>query len=351
MSSMNLCTNTVPTGVFHVFSYDEFNECIEESPVASPVLFDEESLVSAANMMACSDSVPPISTDGPVLLGSTVGVPFDGTPSCLSEISSPGLWYNVEGTGVPITASTCDEATTFVTKISVFSGPCSTLLCVKESDFDHVCQQGATGQTVTWVGTLGVMYHIRVHGVESEVGEFGLKVTSGWTIDFGLAVPAAKNDACAQAIGPLKTDGSLLVGSTLSASVETTCQDPARGIWYHVESGFATHGKSELSISTCSTQTQLDSTISVMTGDCDNLKCIDTIETVYCDKGSTVSWTAPPGEKYFILVHGVAQEDQGLFGLRAVEIPVVENDNCIEAMEILPTQWSCVKWNDTQCRY
>lgn len=98
---------------------------------------------------------------------STVGAFVDTNPagsSCGTSIDSPGVWYQTTGDGSNLLASTCSNETDFDTKISVFSGTCSSLQCVGGND-DATCSSGSGLQsTIGWQSLSGVDYFILVHG-------------------------------------------------------------------------------------------------------------------------------------------------------------------------------------------
>ena len=85
----------------------------------------------------------------------------------------PGVWYKVTGTGSLFRATTCDDATDHDTKITVYSGDCSNLLCIDGND-DSEC---GLSSTVLWFGSANIDYFIHVHGFAGQKGNFGLHVT------------------------------------------------------------------------------------------------------------------------------------------------------------------------------
>lgn len=107
-------------------------------------------------------------------LGTTLGASIDDdTGVCDVDVSAPGVWYTVRGTGQRITADTCSDSTNFDTKITVYQGSsCSRLSCVEGND-DYCDLQSS----VTWESTVDQEYKILVHGFGSAAGDFRLDIT------------------------------------------------------------------------------------------------------------------------------------------------------------------------------
>lgn len=95
-----------------------------------------------------------------------------GVATCGTTISAPGVWYTVVGNGGLITASLC-TGTGYDSKINVFSGDCSNLVCVGGND--DFC---GIQSEYSWTGTPGTMYYILVQGYLGAVGNFTLTVTT-----------------------------------------------------------------------------------------------------------------------------------------------------------------------------
>jgi GEVED domain-containing protein/thrombospondin type 3 repeat protein len=109
---------------------------------------------------------------------STVFANVDAVPACGPAPVAPGVWFKLTGTGEPVTLSTCDAATNFDTRITVFSGPCGSLVCVADND-DTACGANPLASTVTWSTVCGVEYRALVHGgkLSTNVGTFRLTQT------------------------------------------------------------------------------------------------------------------------------------------------------------------------------
>ena len=320
-ATLDPCKEDSMSDLLLPFSPGEFNVCTRQPPVRP----------------FCEASRESFPTNGSIILGSTVGVEFDGTQACFSDIASPGLWYTVEGEGNPIKASTCSSKTNFNTRISVFTGSCDALECVGESINDHQCHFDAiSAHSITWFGEEGVQYHVRVHGVDEEVGDFGLRIQSGWQIDFGSNIPLPANNACEQARDPFTTSRhSRVTGSTMGASSEGACEASTPGVWYILETGEVSSGHKNIMVSTCSEEAHSKHSISVLHGeDCGSLVCVEELPRSECEGGTSVSWTAEPEEKFYLYIHVEEDSEAGPFELQVIQAPLIEHDECTGAISI-----------------
>ncbi|MCC6412778.1 MAG: hypothetical protein IT270_14025, partial [Saprospiraceae bacterium] len=85
---------------------------------------------------SCSQAIP--ITCGSSVNGSTQGS-SQNVPDCVYTFNTaPGLWYKFTGTGDNVKFSTCSYAN-YDTKIAVYEGSCSNLLCVAGNDDDPSC--------------------------------------------------------------------------------------------------------------------------------------------------------------------------------------------------------------------
>ncbi|PWK17541.1 T9SS type A sorting domain-containing protein [Xanthomarina spongicola] len=115
-----------------------------------------------AESISCGDTV----TD------TTVGFDVNDFDSCdfVSINTAPGRFYKVEGTGGDMIASLCGSS--YDTKLAVFSGNCSGLVCVDAND--DFC---GTSSQVTFASQAGTIYYIYVTGWSSNAGQFTLNVS------------------------------------------------------------------------------------------------------------------------------------------------------------------------------
>uniref|UniRef100_A0A7S1GR83 Uncharacterized protein n=1 Tax=Cyclophora tenuis TaxID=216820 RepID=A0A7S1GR83_CYCTE len=100
----------------------------------------------------------------------------DEAEGCAAN-ASPGVWYNVVGTGVEMNVNTCQNLQ-FDTILAVFNGACGSLTCIANNDDSGNCGQGSS---VSWMSQVGVEYKILVFGRSGQSGPFTLhlaKLTS-----------------------------------------------------------------------------------------------------------------------------------------------------------------------------
>jgi hypothetical protein len=85
-------------------------------------------------------------------------------------IDSPGVWFQVEGTGGPLTVNTCGFFSNFDPKLSVFSGAaCDELTCLGGNS-DFACQY-------TFLSKSQQTYYVVVSGYYGGIGPFNLTLT------------------------------------------------------------------------------------------------------------------------------------------------------------------------------
>ena len=191
---------------------------------------------SGAIAMNCGESVT----------GTTVDATIDsGAPTCGPSITSPGVWYTLDdtsGMAGEITFSLCDGTTTFDTKLSIYTGSCSALVCVAGNDDSCGLQSSVT------VPTDGnTKFYILVHSFGGETGTF--------TLDATCTPTPPPNDKIANSIyvtpiGFPYTDPSVAMpAATPEAGNPQGCDlTGANGVWYHFTS--SGDGIAEASITT-----------------------------------------------------------------------------------------------------
>ncbi len=122
----------------------------------------------------CGGAIP-LSIPALGVVGNTSNATVDtNVPTCgFSQVNAPGVWYRVVGNGRTLTASLCSGSTSFDTKLSVFCGVCTQMVCVADNDDD--C---GTASELSWCSESGRTYYILVHGFNGQVGPFGLNLTT-----------------------------------------------------------------------------------------------------------------------------------------------------------------------------
>ena len=237
-------------------------------------------------------------------IGTTTASTVDNVGTCTTSNTAPGVWYSFTGTGDVVTLSTCNVATNYDTKISVFSGSCGGLVCVGGNDDGAGCINFQS--LFTFNSVAGTNYLILVHGFGSATGDFTLSLTCV------APPPPLTNDLCANAI-PI-TCNSTITGTTVGSTTDNagTCgtTNTAPGVWYSLLG----NGKI-VEVNTCS-GTAYDSKISVFSGSCGSLVCVDGNDDA-CGLQSSVTFSSVPGTTYYILVHGFSSAT-GAFTLSTV---------------------------------
>lgn len=175
-------TANLASGTYYVtiegWSFDPCGEYILE--ISGGLSSNPEDVCSGALSIDCGD----------VVFGSTVGYSADSAPTCVTtDGTGGGLWYSFIGNGNTITASLCGSS--YDTRLRVFSGSCSSLVCQAGNDDDCGLQS-----EVSWASIAGVSYYILVHGFSSSEGSFTLSLNCG-TSPPGLN----ENQDCQQATG------------------------------------------------------------------------------------------------------------------------------------------------------
>jgi hypothetical protein len=249
--------------------------------------------------------------------GTTKAPAVDGATGC-SDSNEHGAWYKIDPRAdLNLTLSACSDITNFLPQLSLYQGStCGQLSCVAVNN-GIPCGDGSF---ITWNASSSEVYYLLVQGAGST--EFG-----NFELTLGI-----ENDICDSSIGPVAI-GIPVSGSTRLANIDkgdlscfesgVSVQGP--GVWYSVSGT-----NSLLKATTCSSETNYDSKISVFEGaECSSLRCIagnDNDEE--CGSESSVTWFASQEEIYHILVHGY---EPGDFVLQLSE---AESDSCATAFPI-----------------
>ncbi|HPF11929.1 MAG TPA: T9SS type A sorting domain-containing protein [Flavobacteriaceae bacterium] len=176
--------------------------------------------------IACGESV----------LGDTLTATADNSvaPDCDTSTSAPGVWYKYEDTTGLVTdilVSTCSTNTDYDTKISVYTGECSSppLTCVAGNDDSPNCTNFQS--EVEFQSDGNTTFYILVHGFAGDTGNFELTMTC-------VPVPPP-NDDIVNAIDldevgcPFTDEDVAMPAATTEGGNPTDCDlTGANGVWY-----------------------------------------------------------------------------------------------------------------------
>ncbi len=186
-------------------------------------------------ILTCSAPAPPPANDscqnaitvncGDVVTGSTVYATADANATfCGTTPEAPGVWYMFAGDGSIVTASLCN-GTAYDSKLNVYSGDCSTLLCVDGND--DFC--GLASQ-ISFPTTVGTNYYILVNGYSVATGDFQLEIT--------CAAPPVNDEPCGALQLALGSNGPYDNSNATSNPSEPT--PPATG--FQTQDGWGENG-------------------------------------------------------------------------------------------------------------
>ena len=228
------------------------------------------------------------------------------------------------------------QSSAFDTVLSAYTGPCNNLTQIACND-DAGSACGLQSQ-ITFAGTAGVTYHIRVAGYLNASGPFRLN----------LSAPTAPppNDDCANAI-PVQTGSPAACGTTSCAtpspagSIPVPCGASLNSpdVWY----AWTPPCSGQATIDTCGAcpgQTGLfDTVLSVYWGGCGSLIQIACNDDALgaCGLQSRVTFLATAGVTYRIRVAGFGSPRSGNFRLNIAQTLVPPpNDACATATTLGP---------------
>ena len=302
---------------------------------------DNDRCDQAQSLSLETSSPVPINT---TTIGATITSDQQNVPACgdVAADDDAGVWYNVVGNGLPLSISTCPtnvNPSTRTVTISIFvvdvgddgdtnsngcNAPnddgdvtCGSLVCIK-SEIQEC------GNVISWISQPDSIYRI-------------LATTSPIPSDFVLYLTdGTYNDICESAefvqILPARdissTNDTALIRSLANATVfpnipncygesDYNGNNQGPGIWFTVVGtgdlfkastcGPINAADSNSTNITFAASSSVDfvtnSTVSVYSGSCDTLTCVDSVET-YCDGSNEVSWVTQPSGLYYTLVRG-----------------------------------------------
>lgn len=152
-----------------------------------------------------------------------------GAPECAGVGSNtPGVWYQLIGTGDQVTFSTCGSG--WDTDVRVYEGNCGNLTCIAGADGG--CPANFSG-TATWTAENGVSYYILVN----RFSEFNTNTSFNVNVTCTSCTAPVINDDCATALP--QPDGVPTPGSLCCANFDDVAPStiaPRYGVWYTVNS-------------------------------------------------------------------------------------------------------------------
>lgn len=232
---------------------------------------------------------------GTSLNGTTNGASNDNASYCQAQNTSPGVWYEVAGNGQPITVSTCNGAN-FDTKIGVYKGGCGGLYCIGGNDDSPNCTFFSS--EVTFASEVGVSYKVLIHGFGSTTGNFTISAAANSAVASNATCATAAPATCGQVINGTTTGGSISTAPTCDGVSITS-----PGVWYSF-----TGSGGPMVLTTCGTNTNFDTRLSIFTGSCGNFTCAGSNDD-YCGLQSRVELSSTvSGTTYYALVHAFGTE-------------------------------------------
>ncbi|MDC8004966.1 T9SS type A sorting domain-containing protein [Aureisphaera galaxeae] len=272
-------------------TWDTFANCGVGGGLGPDLLMDISFIeVTAPTPDECAGAIPVACDD--VITGDTSDNTDQG-----GNNDSEDEWYSFTGTGSAqiVTVSLCDPGTTYDSRLTVYDSCGGTEIATNDDScgLQSELQFFSDGTTT---------YYIAVEGFAAgDVGPFVMSIT---------CEPVPDNDQCDGAF-PIVC-GDSLMGTTINSTDDTAAApdcDTATttpGVWYvyNDTSGLPT----DILLSTCSTNTNYDTKISVYTGDCGSLPltCVaGNDDSGNCtDFQSEVEFQSDGNTTYYILVHG-----------------------------------------------
>lgn len=119
---------------------------------------------------------------GSTTSGTTVDATTTGEPAfCGTSVAAPGVWYTYTSTeSEHVTVDICGAP--FDSKMSIYSGSCASLICVKGED-DDFTRCGENDPSITFLTTASTSlvpetYYIYINGFNGQTGTFDLSIAA-----------------------------------------------------------------------------------------------------------------------------------------------------------------------------
>lgn len=324
-SVTNACTVTITRRYRVSDACGNFRDCFQTIIVQ---------LVSPPPNDACANAIA--LTAGASVCGTNVCATrsFSLPPLCGNSANSPDVWYTfTPQCNGPVTLDTCDgcsgQVRTFDTVLSVYTGGCSSLVQVPNGCNDDAGGNCGQQSRVTFHGTAGDTYRIRVAGRSGASGTFRIRVSA-------TGSPPVNDDLASPTLVTIGSPAAR--GSTVCAtpSAPRTIPTPCNGLANSPDVWFKSTPECSgpVTITTCgSGQTVLETVLSVYNGAPGRLSQLD-CNRGGCGRQSVVRFNGNAGVPYHIRVAGMGGK-AGDFQLNIASAAAVPaNDLCDSAQPI-----------------
>jgi len=250
--------------------------------------------------------------------GTTTESGLAAAPACKGvNVTAPGVWYKVIGTGKVMIAS-LDGRADYDSAISVYCSGCGGQKCVGANDDINT---GNRASEVGWCSTPGTVYHILVHAYAQHTGNFQLRVSedpSSVCLPSLVVSCTPTNNTCTS---PIPVPEDTLIGDNTGAStspINASCQSSNSDVWY----SYNTRCGGTLYLDTVQPGGSLADTVLSAYDSCGGteLGCNDN----YPNAGgrSAVVMPVDPDQDLLVRVADLgANVSQGTFPLRVQEVP------------------------------
>lgn len=240
---------------------------------------------------------------GSTITSTNVGMGPD--VPCFNQSLNGGAWYWTMGNGRVLNITTCGPDTVIDTNMRILRGSCDTGVCLSSNPVTVPGCVPSNAQSIRLCTDAGVPYFIVVYseGSTPVQGQFQISVLD--------ESECMTNDTCGTA-RHVSIGESLLatnVGSNLDI-LPAHCGGVSafqRGVWF-----WFTGNGNRLRVSTCGPQTQIDTRLTVFTGECEFPECVafnnDAASSCTPSIASTAMFCSRPGQRYLALVSSDASQ-------------------------------------------
>ncbi|CAB9513561.1 Leucine-rich repeat receptor-like protein kinase [Seminavis robusta] len=313
-STANLNTSAATKSVLWSAPSDQLYYIYVHSPIGSTGSFDLQLAHVENENDRCEKAVGPLPSAETQVSATTSSAhvwSYLQAGMC-STPGAAGTWYTVQGSGTLIKATVQDSSDGNTTDISIFTGGCHFLTCLESE-----ASRGRSTKSVWWESSRDQLYYIFVHSPIGLTGPFELTLEH---------IEAPSNNECTADLPALVPSDTFVEGSTEGAS-----SDPARGNCHQMSNGPGVWYRivgtgSAMSLVTNNTQGIV--LISVFSGGCDELSCLNGISSFMPNRGP-YSWVTEAGASYFLHV-------QTFLGPPTFQFRLEEHDET-DAPSVAPT--------------